>query len=89
MTKSDKITHLAIMIRGSVEHTRSSLLNEDWGYVSQLDQIASEGGFITGSTEEALGLTSAATDLVRIAQRLLLVRDRLIENDKPKLAVVS
>ena len=88
MTKNDRITHLAIMIRGNIEHTRSSLLNE-WGYVTSLEEIASEGGFITNTTEEALGLTSAATDLVRIAQRLLLVRDKLIENDKPKLAVVS
>ena len=89
MTKADKITHLCIMARGSIEHTRSCLLNMDWGYVAQLEQIASEGGFITDTTEESLGLTAAASDLVRIAQRLLLVRDKLIENDKPKLAVVS
>jgi len=89
MTKSDKITHLTVMARANVEHTRSCLLDEVFGYLYQLEKIAAEGGFITAATEEALGLQNSATDLIRIAQRLLMVRNQLVSNDKPKLSVVS
>ena len=89
MTKSDRIGHLTIMARANVEHTRSSLLDEQYGYIWQLEQIAKDGGFITPETEEAISLQNAATDLIRAAQRLLLIRDKLIENDHPMLSLVK
>ena len=89
MTKSDKLTHLSIMIRATIEHTRSTMLNENYGYIYQLEEIANDGGFITAETEEAIGLQAASTDLIRIAKQLLELRNKLIDNDKPKLAVVQ
>ena len=90
MTKGDKIGHLCIMSRANVDHTVSAHLAEQFGYVSNLEQIASEGGFITEETEEYMGLTNSATDLIRLAKALLELRNKLASNNHiTKLQVVS
>jgi hypothetical protein len=90
LTKADRIGHLVLMARSNADYCRSSMLNESFGYICQLEKIAAAGGFITAGTEEALGLTSAATDLIRTAQALLELRNKLLANDKPvQLRAVS
>ena len=89
LTKSDRLTHLSIMIRATVEHTRSTMFNEAYGYICQLEEVANAGGYITPETEEAIGLQAASTDLIRVAKRLLELRNQLIANEQPKLAVVK
>ena len=89
MTKGDKLTHLSIMIRATIEHTRATMFNESYGYICQLEEIANAGGYITQETEEAIELQADSTDLIRLAKRLLELRNQLIANEQPKLAVVK
>lgn len=89
MTKSDKIGHLAIMSRSNIDHTVSSHRTENFGYLCQLEKIAKDGGFITDMTEEYIGMTNSATDLIRLAKDILLLRNQLLANNKPYLKAVS
>lgn len=90
MIKADRIGHLCIMSRANIEHTRAAHLTEQFGYLENLNQIALEGGFITAETEEFLGMTNSATDLIRLAKSILETRDRLAANNRPiKLEIVS
>ena len=88
LTKADRIGHLCVMARANVEHTRASHLNEDYGYLCQLQKIAKDGGYIEEGTEEAIGLTNSAKDLLRLAHEILYVRSKLLANAEPKLKEV-
>jgi hypothetical protein len=76
------------MSRANVDHTTSSHFDMDWGFLCQLEKIAQEGGFIGEGTEEEIGMQKSATRLIRLAQKLLVVREQLLFNSAPKLKVV-
>ena len=89
MTKGDRIGHLCIMSRANVDHTITAHLAEQFGYLESLQQIANDGGYIMPETEEAIGMTNSATDLIRLAKRIMELRNQLISNEgRLKLKIV-
>jgi len=89
MTKSDRIGHLCIMSRSNVDHTRSSHLQEVFGYLYQLEEVAKDGGFISEGTEEEIGMQNSAKDLIQLAHEILDTRSKLLANAEAKLKIVS
>ena len=89
LTKADKIGHLCIMSRANINHSISSHLAEQFGYLGQLEQVIRDGGYITEGTEEAIGMANSAKDLIMLAHEILDIRSKLLENAKPALKVVG
>lgn len=89
MAKVDRIEHLCVLSRANVDHATSSHLDADYGYLTQLEKLAMEGGFIGEGTEEEIGLDKSATRLIQLAQAILDVRNQLLVNCPPKLKAVS
>jgi hypothetical protein len=82
MAKADDIEHYCRMIKAHADSLYGVLTHDAMGYLPRLEQAANAGGFATRETEEAMGLMRTAADLRGLADRLELVRDSLIMNER-------
>jgi len=80
MTRADKITHLCSMIEGNAYHCWLSNMEENWGYVRRLQELANRGCFASADTLEARGLERGAMQLQKLAEDITAVREKLISN---------
>jgi hypothetical protein len=82
MSKSDDIEHFVRMIKAHAESLYGVLTHNTMGYLSRLEKIANSGGFVTEKTEEAIGLKNTEENLRGLADRIALVRESLILNER-------
>ena len=82
MAKADDIDHYCRMIRAHAESLYGVLTHEAMGYLPRLEKAANAGGFATQETEEAIGLKNTEDDLRGLADRIALVRESLIMNER-------
>ena len=82
MSKAEQIGHLCLMIHANVDHCRSSHMEADFGYVKRLAKVAADGGFASEGTLEIMSLDAAEIELLRIADAIKDVRNRLLQNSK-------
>ena len=87
MTKSDQISHLCHMIRNNVYHAHDCNMNDQFGYVTQLQAVAAAGGFATEGTMEIMGLDKTVVELLDLAEQIQGVRNKLIANSQLNTAI--
>ena len=80
MSKAENISHLCQMIRGNVYHAWLSNMSEDYGYMTRLKKVASEGGFATRDTLEILSLQQAEAEATALAAEIAQLREQLMAN---------
>ena len=84
MSKADDIEHFIRMIAAHTESLHGVLTHMDMGYLPRLEKIAQSGGFITKETDEALRLAATTFELRNLADRIALVRESLIQNERSR-----
>ena len=53
-----------------------------YGYISRLNEVAEAGGYAAENTLEIMSLDKAEQELLRLADEIKSVRNKLLENSK-------
>ena len=80
--KADRIDHLVQMLKSNVYHAYLSNMENNYGYLTQLKEVAKDGGYITEETSESMSLLKAVGELRRLANEIEATQKLLIENSK-------
>ena len=78
MAKTDDIEHCCRMIAAHTDLDAYDIVR----FVSKLEGVARDGGYITPITEEAETLKNTVNELRNLADRIVLVRESLLQNER-------
>ncbi len=79
MSNADRIEHLVTMANAVVQNAAFHL-NSISGYLTKLEEVANDGGFVSAETLEYQRLCNCAVSLRETAAHMESVAEKLLEN---------